>query len=297
MASCVTQAQVAHRSHLGPSRLSADGVSGESAPCPAAGETCCKTDMVRAYLVNKDNEMKRINALSGMKWRMLLLVLQAGYTADAAIADHEIDESNFLYAASDGPESVRVERVLTADQIDSSTVDVGALAVVVYGQGERHPISGTWTQLDTVRGSIKAVDSRQLIVGLEPGGWSKWTALERTQTLSLIGAPFSSSADRDHIRTRITKRVQLAQTALEDSLMVKEMHPPFDIENEALRFSAKVAAGTASSVVFTAIGFGVVGHALSDGSYSDDGLEGVRTVFCILVCRQSGRIPSWREHG
>ena len=105
-------------------------------------------------------------------------------------------------AASDVPESVRVERVLTAGQIDSSTVDVGALAMVVYGQGKRHPISAAWTQLDTVRGYIKAVDPRRLIVGLEPDGWSKWIALERIQTLSLMGAPFSGSADRDHTRTK-----------------------------------------------------------------------------------------------
>ena len=241
MALCVIQAQVAHRSLLGPSRLDADWVSEVSAPCPAAGETCCKTDM-RAYLVNKDNEMKRINALSGMKWRVLLLVFLAGYTADVAIADHEIDESDFLCAASDGPESMRVERVLTAGQIDSSTVDVGALAVVVYGQEERHPISGAWTQLDTVIGSIKAVDSRRLIVGLEPDGWSKWIALERIQTLSLIGAPLSA-ADRDPTRTSPTKRTQPAQAdpevARSDSLS----------EQKALRIGKKLAAGVGGGLV------------------------------------------------
>ena len=79
--------------------------------------------------------MKRIGALSRMKWRVLLLVLQAGYTADAAIADHEIDEFNFFCAASDGPESVRVERVLTAGQIDSSTVDVGPWLWSSMGRG------------------------------------------------------------------------------------------------------------------------------------------------------------------
>ncbi len=75
-----------------------------------------------------------------------------------------------------------------------------------------------------------------------------------------------------------------AQTPVvqEDSLTVKERSRPFDIENEALRFVAKAAAGTASSVVFTAIGFGVVGHALSDGSYSDDGLEGYGLLFASL---------------
>ena len=211
--------------------------------------------------------MKRIGALSRMKWRMLLLVLQAGYTADAAIADHEIDESNSLCAASDGPESVQVERVLTAGQIDSSTVDVGALAVVVYEQGERHPVSGAWTQLDTVRGYIKAVDSRRLIVGLEPDGWSKWIALERIQTLSLIGAPFSGSADRDHTHTSTTKRAQPAQAEPEaahsDSLseqmeaMVKRYYTKAD-KREALRIAKKLAAGGAMGV-----GVGLVGAAIA----------------------------------
>ena len=40
-------------------RLRADGVSEASAPRPAAGKTCCKTNMVRAYAVDKENEMKR----------------------------------------------------------------------------------------------------------------------------------------------------------------------------------------------------------------------------------------------
>ena len=103
-------------------------------------------------------------------------------------------------AASNVPESVQVEQVLTAGQIDSSTVDVGAFVIVIYGQGERHPVSGTWAKLDTVRGSIKAVDSRRLIVGLAPDGWSKRIALERIQTLSLIDAPSLVASD-------ITERV------------------------------------------------------------------------------------------
>ena len=91
--------------------------------------------------------------------------------------------------ASNDSGGVRVERVLAAGQIDSSTVDVGTFAVVIYGQGERQPVSGAWTKLDTVRGYIKAVDRRRLIVGLEPDGWSKWIALERIQTLILVGSP------------------------------------------------------------------------------------------------------------
>ena len=92
-------------------------------------------------------------------------------------------------------EASRAEVVLEADGIDSSTVEVGALAVVVYGQGERHPTSGEWAKLDTVRGYIKAVSQRRLIIGLEPDEWSKWIALDRIQTLSLIGSASHKSAD------------------------------------------------------------------------------------------------------
>ena len=204
--------------------------------------------------------------------------------ASLLAADAQVDA-----AASDGPESVRVERVLTAGQIDSSTVDVGALAVVVYEQGERHPISGAWTQLDTVRGSIKAVDSRRLIVGLEPDGWSKWIALERIQTLSLIGAPFSSSADRDHTHTRTTKRVQPAQTAPEvarsDSLseqmeaMVKRYYTKAD-NREALRIGKKAVIGTFSGIVFTGMAMGVQDKIWEP--YGDPDADAYRTLGFLL---------------
>ena len=94
-------------------------------------------------------------------------------------------------------ETSRDEVVLEADEIDSSTVEIGALAVVGYGQGERQPTSGEWAKLDTVRGYIKAVDQRRLIIGLEPDGWSKWITLERIQTLTLVGPPAQRPADRD----------------------------------------------------------------------------------------------------
>ena len=41
-------------------------------------------------------------------------------------------------SADSGREDVEV--VLEAGEIDSSTVEVGAFAVVVYGQGKPHPI-------------------------------------------------------------------------------------------------------------------------------------------------------------
>ena len=102
-------------------------------------------------------------------------------------------------AARVDAERQRTEVILETGEIDSRTVDVGALAVVVYGQGERHPTLGEWTKLDTARGYIKAVDQRRLIVGLEPDGWSKWIALERIQTLILVGETAAGRTDNGKV--------------------------------------------------------------------------------------------------
>ena len=44
---------------------------------------------------------------------------------------------------------------------------------------------------------------------------------------------------------------------------------------EDLRIAKKVVSGTLTTAFFTAVCFSVVGEVLSDGSYSDDGLEGL----------------------
>ena len=59
------------------------------------------------------------------------------------------------------------------------------------------------------------------------------------------------------------------QTAPMDSLMVKEMHSPFDIENEGLRLLAKVVAGTASGVFFGAMSWVLLSEAFRDDPYED----------------------------
>ena len=62
-----------------------------------------------------------------------------------------------------------------------------------------------------------------------------------------------------------------------DSLTVKERHRPFDIENRGLRLLAKVAAGTASGVAFTAIAIGAQAATWEnpDPSMPTSGLEGI----------------------
>ena len=92
---------------------------------------------------------------------------------------------NLAHADTDRDDEVMLE----ANEIDSSTVEVGALAVVVYEREEQNSLPRARARLDTAIGYIKAVDQRRLIVGLEPDGWSTWIALERIQVLVLVGSP------------------------------------------------------------------------------------------------------------
>ena len=153
--------------------------------------------------------------------------------------------------------------VLAASEIDSSTVEVGALAEIVYGQGERHPISGEWAKLDTARGYIKAVDRRRLIVGLEPDGWSKWIALERIQTLILVGWPSPGSVDRDSIQVD-SGRVASGFQAMPDRTSVKMGRE--DDRETGKRIAKKLGAGALGGSAF-----GLVSGSLMAGSVSAGG--------------------------
>ena len=53
-------------------------------------------------------------------------------------------------------------------------------------------------------------------------------------------------------------------------------------QSKGLRIAKKVATGTAFCIVFTVLGFGGVGEVLSDGSYSDSGLEAIGFLFGSL---------------
>ena len=54
------------------------------------------------------------------------------------------------------PETIMAGMVLKASEIDSSKVEVGVYAEVIYGMGERNPISGTCKKQETVRGYIQS---------------------------------------------------------------------------------------------------------------------------------------------
>jgi len=103
--------------------------------------------------------------------------------------------------AREDAEGQRTEVVLEGSEIDSSTVEVGALAVIVYGQGKRQPVSGEWTKLDTARGYIQVLTAKSLILTMERDGWPESIALDRIQTLVLVESPFSDSTVRDGTQT------------------------------------------------------------------------------------------------
>ncbi|MCY3868961.1 MAG: hypothetical protein OXG87_05340 [Gemmatimonadetes bacterium] len=81
------------------------------------------------------------------------------------------------------PQALLAGVVLKAGKIDSSNVEVGAYAEVIYGTGKRDQVSGKWEKLDTVEGYIKAVDQESLTIGR--GFWKEQITFERIQKLIL----------------------------------------------------------------------------------------------------------------
>ena len=110
-------------------------------------------------------------------------------------------------------ETLQTGKILEAGEIDSSTIDVGAFAVVIHGQGERHPVSGGWERLATVRGYIHAVDADVLFLTQGKNLGPQQIALQRIQKLVLIdpgrvpsGAkekPTPRSADGDSLEAHV----------------------------------------------------------------------------------------------
>ena len=182
------------------------------------------------------------------------------------------------------------EVVLEVAEINSSTVEVGAFAVVVYGRRERQPTSGEWAKLDTARGYIKALDQRRLIVGLEPDGWSKWIALERIQALVLVGfpspdaiaraselatasikavtvtVPFQRSGTRDSTQAGSGRAIgQLTEMPKESSVRTDDMGGPKRI---AFKLFSGAFAGSVSA--FSGAGIGMAIENCPEGGDPDD---------------------------
>ncbi len=136
-----------------------------------------------------------------------------------------------------------MEIVLTGDELDRYQIEAGMLVEVIYGKGARHGFSGAWEKLVVVRGVVDQVDweRRQLVVEREEDEAKETVAVDRIQTMTVIG------------------RAELVDSL---TIKIKKKHRPADIENEGLRFFAKVGAGTISGVASTVVGFVSLGGGL-----------------------------------
>ncbi len=94
------------------------------------------------------------------------------------------------------PQALLAGVVLKAGEVDSSKIEVGAYAEVIYGTGERDSVSGKWKKLDTAQGYIKAVDAESLTIGR--GFWKEQIAFESIQKLLL------AESDREMDRLKET---------------------------------------------------------------------------------------------
>ena len=135
------------------------------------------------------------------------------------------------------PETLLAGVVFEAGEIDSSTVKPGAYVEIIYGRGERDPVSGKWERLDTAKGYIQAVDAERLIIGEQ--FWKKEIALERVQKLTIL-----------EVAREIKKSVlETAQTAIQR----------FDQKAVAIMArgeidTSKIATGWYAQVVYTSGG-------------------------------------------
>ena len=263
----------------------------------------CTTNRVWAYPTYKENEMERIGALNGMRWLVLSLVFQVGYTS--AGAAQEIHEATSSIQRTLPPKASlhywtgRIEQ----DTTWHDTVYVGGDVTIASGATLTLAPDTKVHFLpyhDDTQGGLDSTRT-ELIVEGRLHAQAEGIVFCSTNAASLGAdwygivvkrgglADVSNATIRDGLRClyKMGGRVAMDHVAFAncgtpttqslsqrvDSLTVKKRHPPFDdIEDGGLRFLAKMAAGTVSGIVFTVIGFGGVGEVLSDGSYSDGGL-------------------------
>ena len=103
------------------------------------------------------------------------------------------------------PATVRAEVVLEAGEIDSSTVEVGALAVIVHMQEKPHPILRKWEQLVTTRGYVQSVHAEVLTLALERNGRLQRIAVDRIQRLTLMGVPSSETVEQNSAQVAVSR--------------------------------------------------------------------------------------------
>ncbi len=135
------------------------------------------------------------------------------------------------------PQALIAGEVLQAGEIDSSKVEVGAYAEVIYGKGEK---------LSTARGYIQAVDAESLTISQ---GFGKQIAFERIQQLILAESSFQMD--------RLKKTTYI---------------PPVRKENKSRRIVGKLVGGVLGGGLFSFLG-GTVGMNVGDCTEDDSFCE------------------------
>ena len=152
--------------------------------------------------------------------------------------------------------------VLETDEIDSSKVEVGSLAVVVHMQERPHPILREWEQLVTTRGYVQSVDAEVLTLALERNGRLQRIAVDRIQRLTLMEVPSSETVDWNSVRVDVSR----ADGGLEGTLDTLSVRTD---DKADTRIGKKLAAG-----VLGGVGGGLVGAALmvsaDDGDFGNE---------------------------
>ena len=160
------------------------------------------------------------------------------------------------------PAAVRAEVVLEASEIDISTVEVGALAVVIHMQDKPHPILREWEQLVTTRGYVQSVDAEVLTLVLERNGRPQRIAVDRIQRLTLMGAPSSETVERNSAQVAVSR----ADGGFEGTLDTLSVGTDYKADT---RMGKKLVTG-----VLGGIGGGLVGGALmvsgDDGDFGNE---------------------------
>jgi hypothetical protein len=171
-------------------------------------------------------------------------------------------------------ETLQSEVALEPGEIDSSTVEVGAFAVVTNRRGGRHPLSGDyWEQLATARGYIQAVDAETWTLGGDFG--PKQIALGDIKTLALVD---SGRALRGFIETPSSRLGAV------DGFSARP-----DVGGTGKRITLKLSAGITygfTSALLGGILGGISGHYLLGGNNcSGDQSCGLAAAY--------GAIPGW----
>ena len=134
-------------------------------------------------------------------------------------------------AASNPAEAAQEGLILETEEIDSSTVPVGAFAVIIHGREMPHSVSGEWGPLVTSRGYIKSVDEKTLTLALGRDGRLWRITLQCIQTLVLVGAHPPTSADRESRRPDVAVETEAAAASIP---IVDPGDCAFDVENQQI---------------------------------------------------------------